>query len=389
MTGCSVASTEQQPPEDTTAVVYVIQNGGSNSPKLSMNESEVLLQNFPFTNGSSVTVILADGTAKAYGPSIYENNGKNPAQVQKQHDAYLNDVATALTELEVDADESDLFGSLQLASRSLASSKAKNKMLILACPAVNTCEPLTMQNSDTLFLQDPASVAAELASEGQHPSLSDTSVQWFYSNDFAGTQDQLSSTQIQWLTQFWSSVLEECGATSIDFPSNIHTGTPTSSSPYKISSVPPEEISFQFDETLPLSSDSSSSVIVLDEMDSITFVPDEVVYQDAAKASTLLDKLAKTLATSDTKYLVAGSTAAVEGSTISSSQDFSLRRAATVQRDLISRGIAEDRLIPVGLGMANWSGRSSTDEALNRAVYLIPSSNPAYQEVLNVGKMEG
>lgn len=379
LTNFSGCDTIEEQEGEPTAVCYIVQNA-ANGIQITHSDAETLLNDEPLYEGTSTTIIVADGSPDLIGPASYQNDGKNEAQRSKKEKAYLEDLALALTATP-DSSEIDLITSIQLAGRAVQSSNAKIKRLIFAGPAITTSASFPMaelQKSHSIFNQDPEETASKLASESDEQILKGVEVTWYYWSDTAGSQPKISQHQTEWLSSFWKKYLTACGASSITFALNPPTGE-SGSAEYPVSAIEPEETTFQFSEN----ESASSGLIVLDES-SIAFQPDSTIYLDP-DASEALDHTVKTMMEHpETTYLVAGSTAAVEGNSLESSQEFGLLRAAVVKEDLAARGV-QNQLIPIGLGEADWSGRNA-EESLNRAVYLIPCTHHAYMEVLEIGK---
>lgn len=89
--------TEQQEGEPT-AVCYIVQNA-ANGIQITHSDAETLLNDDPLYEGTSTTIIVADGSPDLLGPVSYQNDGKNEAQRSKKEKAYLEDLALALTEI--------------------------------------------------------------------------------------------------------------------------------------------------------------------------------------------------------------------------------------------------------------------------------------------------
>ena len=381
LTNFSGCETIEEQKGETTAVCYIIQNA-ANGIQITHSDAEKLLHDRPLYEGTSTTIIVADGSPDLLGPVSYQNDGKNAAQRSKKEKAYLEDLALALTATP-DSSEIDLITSIQLAGRAVQSSDAKIKRLIFAGPAITTSASFPMaelQKSHSIFDQDPEETASKLASESDEQILKGVEVTWYYWSDTAGSQPKISQHQTEWLSSFWKKYLTVCGASSITFALDPPTGE-SGSAEYPVSAIEPEETTFQFSKNESV----SSGLIILDES-SIAFQPDSTIYLDPESASEALDHAVKTMMEHpEITYLVAGSTAAVEGNSLESSQEFGLLRATVVKEDLAARQV-QNQLIPIGLGEVDWSGRNA-EESLNRAVYLIPCTNDAYQEILKIGKL--
>ena len=121
------------------------------------------------------------------------------------------------------------------------------------------------------------------------------------------------------------------------------------------------------------------------DSDQLGFAPDQWQLSDPDQAAAQLAPLAQALCASpDTRCILAGSTADTAGSTLETSQHFSLQRAKQVQQVLCDLGVPADQLTALGLGNVSTSVRS-TDPAANRVVWIVPTNNPLAEEFLSVG----
>ena len=119
--------------------------------------------------------------------------------------------------------------------------------------------------------------------------------------------------------------------------------------------------------------------------ESLGFEPNSIVISNPEAAAAQLSGLADTLsADPNAHYIIAGSTAAVEGSTLESSKQFGLERAQAVKELLCSLDADSNQLTAVGIGIADTSVRGAEDAA-NRVVWVVPTADPLAEEFLAVG----
>lgn len=376
-TGCSRTVSAAPADQATTAVCFVIQNS-ANGPRLGTAEAATLTQYAAFDAGDSVSIVVADGDPDLYGPIVYTDTAKNKVQRQKTLAGYGSDLQNALTATVPDEDEIDLLEALSLGARTLNAAASADKRLVLAGPALNTCQPLAMQELDGFFDSDPADIVGQLADQKRLPALDGVEVLWFYSGDFAGTQEALSPAQVAFLQDFWTRLLTASGASSVEFRAEVATGTADTGT-VRVSPVAVRSDAISVAQTL-----EAGQTVALDE-ETLAFLPDSCAFRDEDAAREQLAGIAEVIrALPDQTFVLAGSTADVAGS-LEKTQTFALARARAVRDVLLAEGVQPGQLVCVGLGKADWS-RRQTDAAANRAVWLIPGTQQELvREVLETG----
>ncbi len=382
-TGCGQAASAapiRTAEEPTTTVCFVIQNS-SNGPQLGAAEAASLAQYAAFDAGDSAAIVVADADPDLYGPILYSDTAKNTVQRQKALAGYGSDLQNALIATRPDEDEIDLLGALSLSARTLNASTSAEKRLVLAGPALNTCEPLAMQDLEGFFDSDAADIVAQLADQKRLPALEGVEVVWFYSGDFGGTQDELSPAQVDFLQDFWEKLLTASGVVSVEFRTEVSTGEADTEGT-QVSPVEARTDVINVAESL-----AQGQTVMLDE-ETLAFLPDSCAFRDEEAAHRQLQEIAAVIQKlPDRTFVLAGSTADVAGS-LENTRTFALERARAVQDVLLEEGVCPEQLVCVGLGKADWS-RRQTDAAGNRAVWLIPDTQEELvREVLSVGLKE-
>lgn len=119
----------------------------------------------------------------------------------------------------------------------------------------------------------------------------------------------------------------------------------------------------------------------------VAFRPDSTAFVDESAARAALGIIAQQIKGTAVQYVIAGSTADVDGSTLESSQELSLARAQAVRQILCEQGVPSQQLCCIGLGNQPTSCRSA-EQAQNRCVYIVASTEPEAVEFLSVGLAE-
>ena len=116
----------------------------------------------------------------------------------------------------------------------------------------------------------------------------------------------------------------------------------------------------------------------------LAFVPDSDAFLDEQQANQTLDNAASQLLSNGGSYIIAGSVAATENGSSESSMSLSIARAQAVREELILRGLSEDSIKVIGLSTCTTPLRS-TNEADNRAVYIVDTSTDLAKTLLTIG----
>lgn len=363
LSGCTgrVASTD----------LAIVTLNGQNMPALQGDEDAVrsyIEAACAADTGSTVSVIIADGTPYQAGfLSFNEKESKN-GHFWAQEQAQRVESAVQLLTSTAATPETNPLDAIRLAARSLQSGTAEQKVLVVAHSGISTTGALSMQNLDLAALDQ---LLGQLSEQGYIADLQGVDVHWLYLGDTDGAQPDLSPAQVQQLRDFWQSYLQEvCGAQSVTFHEDLPAHTANSAAP-AVSVLAPQTTVL----TTPVALDS----------DQLGFAPDQWQLSDPDQAAAQLAPLAQALCASpDTRCILAGSTADTAGSTLETSQRFSLQRAQQVQQVLCDLGVPADQLTALGLGNVSTSVRS-TDPAANRVVWIVPTNNPLAEEFLSVG----
>jgi outer membrane protein OmpA-like peptidoglycan-associated protein len=366
--GCSASASET-----TTTDLAVVTLNGSNMPVVSEDLLSDLVESAASVDGNQVSVVVADGTPHLVGDTIRyaERSSKNEAHWKKELSTRCAQTTRLITEARASSAETDLIRGIDLAARQLKAGSGQYKTIMaIIHSGLNTTDPLPMQNYD-LTETDTDSLVQQLSEQGYISDLNGVIVHWFYITDVAGSQPELSATQKTAVKQFWDKYLRACGAQEVVFHTDVPVETAAEGAPY-VSVVETKKDSVVIS---PVSLDSNA----------VAFQPDSFELVDATQAEKQLRALAETMKASGSIYILAGSTADTDYSTLSSSQSFGLGRAKTIASTLEKLGVSASQLECVGIGTASTSVRSSSDEQANRTVWLVDANTQLAEEFLTLG----
>ena len=348
----------------------IVTLNGQNMPALQGDEDAVrsyIEAACAADTGSTISVIIADGAPYQAGFLSFDQKEAKNSHFWAQEQAQRVESAAQLLTSTAASPETNPLDAIRLAARSLQSGSAEQKVLVIAHSGISTAGALSMQNMDLAALDQ---LLSQLSEQDYTANLQGVEVHWFYLGDTDGAQADLSPAQVQQLRNFWQAYLEQCGAKSVTFHEDLPAHAANSAAP-AVSVLAPQAAVL----TTPVALDS----------DQLGFAPDQWQLSDPDQAAAQLASLAQALCASpETQCILAGSTADTDGSTLESSQAFSLQRAQQVKQVLCDLGVQPDQLTTLGLGNVSTSVRS-TDPAANRVVWIVPTNNPLAEEFLSVG----
>ena len=360
----------------STHTVYVIQNS-SNVP---MTDVAMLQPLETYSTGSCATVIVADGAPETLGTVDYVSTAKNSAQVELEANRWKKDLHTALAVTPNDP-ECDLLQGLQLTSRALTTRSTQNQLVVVVSNGISTAGLLKMQDVPDITALDTGEIVERLRDLHEIPSWSeDVRFLWFYLGEAGGTQSRLTSAQVTWLRQLWVEILTAGGVLqeNIDFRDDLPTLSANSDVP-NTSSIAVTGEDFN------LAAFLAGEPLVLEK---IRFKGDLAEYYSPDEAEAVIKHLGDELnaAHSSQTYLIVGSTAG-ETAYSDSALRLSKDRAQRVADDLIEAAPQlRERVVAIGIGNQETSLRQSNNDALNRAVFIVSSTNNAlFEELCRLG----
>lgn len=368
---------------------------GIHANSVSIPVNSVSLQNAVFnvcyTHGR-VSFIKCDGSPRVfYQTDIPESEVKGLSQNKQNSiaDGYKKQLLAKLMEARPEVPELDTLKAIRLAAETLADNKGADRVLVILDSGLSTAGYLDFTRG--LLNADTSAIVDALKSARAIPDLTGISVIWMFNGQTASPQAELSEKQKEKLKEIWTAVLKEGGASSIVFRNDISSGVADGAYP-AVSAVDVEERAIEVAKTevpvpVIVSIEEPIETIVLDNT-SVSFVGDKAVFVDEKAAKESIGRYAEELkAHPDNKVYVIGTTA-------SGREEFcrqlSKDRAQAVCSLLVSCGVPESQLIPMGLGFSDpWhvpdtdgNGRQIESEACKNRKVLIVDVNSADAERL-------
>ena len=370
LAGCSTISSKDGAADEAVATdTALILTQGDGMPALT-NAEDFIDSTVTVAHGSSVGLVIADGSPFAVGPQRFDQVKNNDIQQARADKTARLELAETVLGTAAKTPETDLISAVSLASRMLSAGTADNsKVLIIRHSGVNTAASLPMEDLD-LLNTDPAQLLDQLDAAAMIPQLGGVAVEFYGLGDTAGSQGPLSAQQRGWLQSFWQAFFERTGA-SVTFHSDIVSGEAMLENGHTVT---------------PLASAGAPTFVKV-SAEQVAFQPDSTALLDGNAAHAALSALAAQLKAASASYIVAGSTAEVDNASREGAQALSLARAQTVRDELVANGVPADRLTCVGLGNEQTSVRSA-NEAENRCVYVVSSDTAQAAEFLSVGQAE-
>lgn len=346
VTGCSDTGNDE-------IALAVVGSPHSNEPSFPLNATSIKekLYNCCYTYGS-VAFITCDGNPKVvYQTDIPkpEKSGLSENKKKTIANNYTGQLIKELSSLRSDVSEVDTLKAITYASKTLdSSSTSADKVLVIMDSGLSTVGYLDFTKG--LLNADTDSIIEALKNAEAIPSLTDVNVVWMYLGQTAAPQQELSETQKHKLEDIWRAILTEGGAKSIEFVNDIASDEPNNSLP-SVSVVDVQERSIDVEtndvEPVEIVIEPPIETIVLDNT-SVRFIGDKAEFVDYEEASCVLEQYAQVLLNHpNNKVYVIGTTAT--GST-DFCNELSVNRANAVCQVLVSYGVPESQLIPLGMG---------------------------------------
>ena len=345
MTGCSDSGNEE-------IALAVVGSPHSNEPSFPLNAASIKdkLYNCCYAYGS-VSFITNDGNPKVvYQTDIPEPEKSGLSENKKKTIAtnYTSQLLKELSKLNSDVSEVDTLKAITYASKTLSSSSpSADKVLVIMDNGLSTVGYLDFTKG--LLYADTKSIVDALNKAEAIPDLTDVNVVWMYLGQTAAPQQELSEVQKHKLEEIWCTILTEGGAKSIEFVNDIASDEPDNNLP-SVSVVDVQNRSIDIEtskEPVEIIIEEPIETIVLDNT-SVRFIGDKAEFVDYEEASSVLAQYAQILLEHpNNKVYVIGTTAT--GST-DFCNELSVNRANAVCQVLISYGVPESQLIPLGMG---------------------------------------
>lgn len=338
-------------------------------------------------DGDATFIVVPDST-----PSVttltWSSVAKNPTYAVSELRKWKAELSDELSAVRPDSEGCDLFSALLLAGNQLQSSNTEVQKLVILCNGLNTSPVLNFANNP-IFWTDDADID-QMISQLQEldyiqPDLfQNVAITWAYMTSSDGVhQKNFEEVQKTRLYTFWSAYMQACGATNVNFRKDQLTGSAAEGVP-PIEAVAVKPVTVNLPDVPAASPTEEGPALTLDTS-TLAFVPDSDAFLDKQQANQTLDNAASQLLSNGGAYIIAGSVAATENGSSESSMRLSIARAQVVRDELISRGLSEDSITAViGLSTCTTPLRS-TNEADNRAVYIVDASTDLAKTLVTIG----
>lgn len=376
--GCgSTAVDEAVHPTTATAVIML---NGYNMPVVN-NASDFV--DAP-QDGDETFIVVPDST-----PSVttltWSTVANNPTYAQSESRKWQAELSDELSAVRPDSEGCDLLSAIHLAGNQLQSANTQAHKLVILCSGVNT---------STLDFANPAFWTADIdqmisqlqeLDYIQPDLLQNVEVTWVYMTSSDGVHQASFTPAMQTrLYAFWDAYMQASGASTVDFRKDqLTTGSAPDNVP-PIEAVAVDAITVSLPDVPSASPAEEGPTLTLDTS-TLAFVPDSDAFLDEQQANQTLNNAASQLLSNNgSSYIIAGSVAATENGSSESSMRLSVARAQTVSDQLISRGVPEDSITVIGLSTCTTPLRS-TNEADNRAVYIVDASTDLAKTLLTIG----
>lgn len=379
LTGCEDSSTTK------SAVCYAIAPT-SNSQGLNM-ETQLVQDNVYDTiiGQGHISVVVIDGNSEIVDEKSYEldNSHKNASKNILKRDARSDteELVKHMKEQVANDAQVDYLAGLRMAVRSISSlSGYDSKTIIVMGTGLSTQGMLNFKNN--LLSVEPDVVLDELEEKNEIPDFTGITVIWQQMGDVASPQQELSQSQRMRLEQIWKGIVERGGG-SFEYnatPANP-ADTQTSYPAVDIVELPAEE-PVNFDKT----TFSLKAPVALTE-EQVSFVKNEATYLNEDEAIATIQPIADYLIKNEQiTILLAGNTAGDEDS--DTGVKLSRDRADAVKNTLIQLGVAENRIVAIGLGSSGpWhvygGGYEGSIASGNRTVVLLDAASDTAKNILN------
>lgn len=381
LSGCGSTAVNEEAVHPTTATAVIMLNG-YNMPVVPDPEDFVDAPQ----DGDATFIVVPDSTPSVttFTWDSTANNATYAASEGRQWQAELSDELSAVRP---DSEGCDLFSALLLAGNQLQCSNTEVHKLVILCNGLNTSPVLNFANNPTFWTDaDIDQMISQLQELDyiQPDLLQHVDITWAYLASTDGVhQKNFEEVQKTRLYTFWSAYMQACGATNVNFRKDQLTGSAAEGVP-PIEAVAVKPVTVNLPDVPAASPTEEGPALTLDTS-TLAFVPDSDAFLDKQQANQTLDNAASQLLSNGGAYIIAGSVAATENGSSESSMRLSIARAQVVRDELISRGLSEDSITAViGLSTCTTPLRS-TNEADNRAVYIVDASTDLAKTLVTIG----
>lgn len=379
LSGCgSTAVDKAVHPTTATAVIML---NGYNMPVVPDPEDFVDAPQ----DGDATFIVVPDST-----PSVttftWDSTANNATYAQSELRQWQAELSDELSAVRPDSEGCDLFSAILLAGNQLQCANTEVHKLVILCNGLNTSPVLNFANNPIFWTDaDIDQMISQLQELDyiQPDLLENVAITWAYMTSTDNVhQKNFEEVQKTRLYTFWNAYMQASGATNVEFRKDVLTGSAAEGVP-PIEAVAVKPVTVNLPDAT--ASPAEAPALTLDTS-TLAFVPDSDAFLDEQQASQTLNNAASQLLSNNGgSYIIAGSVAATENGSSESSMRLSIARAQVVRDELISRGVPEDSIKEcIGLSTSP-SPLRSTNEADNRAVYIVDASTDLAKTLVTIG----
>lgn len=346
LTGCG--GDGPKPTEETTPVhAVLILQPIATAPVVNVEAAEELLEKVCSVPGSSVSIIVADGSPWEYAsvePEDIDTSLSMDMQEQILEERVQELIAVA-TSAEAANAQTDLRRAVEMGARQLHSYNDNADLEMVICGSfVNTVTPIPMQDM-VLSYMDVDSVINNLSEEGYIADLNSIKITAFNLGDTCGVQKNFSNKDKAALKEFWSQYFKAGNAVSVEFMNDLPSELTYEGLP-EVSTVPVVEAGSVL-QTLEVEDISGVDAVSFDET-TIAFNAGTAELIDEKAAREAVSAVAEYMRREDVKALLVGGTA--HWGDIGDSISLSYERGRVIEQLFADSGVDEQSLTVIGTG---------------------------------------
>jgi outer membrane protein OmpA-like peptidoglycan-associated protein len=341
--------------------------------------------------GSRITLIEDDGEPWVVGSNSYVSTAQNSSQQQKQRDAFVLDLSSAMTTLHAKTPQAAPLKALNVAGREAhGNTDTDRTTIVLSDNLMSTAPPLDYTQPG-MFTATPQDIADYLAQSGELPDLKGLAVVLTGVGDTAAPQQALPVSARTSLIAIWSQLIAAAGAqclTVVDTP-NTAAGTPQTLTVTPITPPTPPTFTPQTTTVVTTQPGSTATSTIttapveqsLPDDATFGFLPDQAVLRNSEAAAAALQPLATWLQQTPGAHLTLTGTTARSGDR-AGQEALGLERAKAIAALLQQAGVNPDQITTLGVG-SYWPGYSPDLDtngnllptaSANRTVIATPST---------------